>query len=253
MAGRPNFKCVTFYDRKFVGVQMRPSSIELRNPVAAGFTVLETSKLHMYKFHYNYALPILGGAHECQLLMTDTDSLVYLVKGEDVKNRLASAAPRYFDLSNFPTDHPLHSRVNQKIKGTFKIEHADKTIVEFIGIRAKMYSFRFLECKHLVKKAKGINRTAMNKLSFQNYKQALTQSRPEDQHYCRFKTITSKRHQLYTEEKRKKGLSCLDLKRWICDDGVRTWAYGDIRCGQSALPASSAPMNSSSEDEEDEI
>ena len=32
--------------------------------------------------------------------------------------------------------------------------------------------------------------------------------------------------QLYTVELFKKGLSCNDVKRWICSDGIETRSYG---------------------------
>jgi hypothetical protein len=167
--GKPNFKSITFYDKKFVGVQMRPATVMLDNPVAAGFTVLELSKLHMHRFHYGFALPRLGGVEKCQLQMTD--SLVYLVEDAQPK-AIFSANECYIDFSNFPTSHPMFSRTNQKVKGTFKVEHPDNAIIGFVGIRAKMYCFQFLssECQA---KAKGIPRSALKNICFEDYCQAL--------------------------------------------------------------------------------
>ena len=234
-ASKPTFKSVTFYDKSFVGVQMMPSNIVIDNPIAVGYTCLELSKLHMYKFHYNYALPELGGPKKCQLLMTDTDSLVYLVENLDAM-ALFSANKQYFDFSNFPQTHPLFSRTNKKVKGTFKIEYPDNRIVGFAGLRAKMYCFLHLSSESAAK-AKGIPRTVVKNLRFQDFTDVLfvdssTKKTPLP-HRCRFKTIRSKKHRLYTIEQEKKGLSCLDLKRWICQDGVHTLAYGDYRCNRS--------------------
>lgn len=232
-ASKPNFKSVTFYNSDFVGVQIKPESIELGNPVAVGFAVLELSKCHMYKFHYNHALPILGGPSRCQLLMTDTDSLAYEVEGgDDPKELLARVAPQYFDFSNFPPDHALYDAGNRKIKGTFKFEHAAQTISHFVGIRPKMYCFRFAGDDNSrqddVAKAKGIPRMALNKLRFEDYCKALVE--PGQTQTCHFQCIRSKKHQLYTLKAKKKSLSSLDTKRWLCDDGINTLAHGDFRC-----------------------
>ena len=50
-------------------VLMRQKSVYL------GFTVLELSKWLMYSFHYNF---------DVELLFTDTDSLTYEIKSDDV-------------------------------------------------------------------------------------------------------------------------------------------------------------------------
>ena len=39
-------------------------------------------------------------------------------------------------------------------------------------------------------------------------------------------SIRSYKQQLYTVELLKKGLSCNDVKRWICEDGIETRPYG---------------------------
>ena len=39
-------------------------------------------------------------------------------------------------------------------------------------------------------------------------------------------SIRSYEQQLYTVELLKKGLSCNDVKRWMCGDGIETRPYG---------------------------
>ena len=48
----------------------------------------------------------------------------------------------HFDFSDYPTTHPLHSAANAKVAGKFKDDKAT-LILEFVGIRAKMYSLQF--------------------------------------------------------------------------------------------------------------
>ena len=55
--------------------------LTLNKPIYVGFSILELSKLLMYKFHYDYVLKTFNGA---KLLFTDTDSLVYEIYGKDV-------------------------------------------------------------------------------------------------------------------------------------------------------------------------
>lgn len=44
--------------------------------------------------------------------------------------------------------------------------------------------------------------------------------------YIKQKTITSRSHELFTQEQEKIGLSALDIKRIILPDGINTVPYG---------------------------
>ena len=77
----------------FVGVERRHNSVVLDKPIYTGFTVLELSKLHMYNFHYKVMMAKYG-PEKAKLLFTDTDSLTYQIKTDDlyIANWLPSAS-----------------------------------------------------------------------------------------------------------------------------------------------------------------
>ena len=78
----------------------------------------------MYEFHYKY----IKSKYRAHLLFTDTVSLVYEIKTEDVYEDF------YKDKNLFHfSDYPL---VIGKMKYGFK----GKIISEFIGLKSKMYS-----------------------------------------------------------------------------------------------------------------
>ena len=63
------------FDDEICAVEMRKINPLINKPTYAGFTILELSKLQMYKFHYDVIKKNFG--NKAELLMTDTDSLVY--------------------------------------------------------------------------------------------------------------------------------------------------------------------------------
>ena len=64
-----------------VAVQCSKKVLTLNKPIYIGFCILELSKLLMYQYHYDYVLKTFN---DVKLLFTDTDSLVYEIRGGNV-------------------------------------------------------------------------------------------------------------------------------------------------------------------------
>ena len=94
-------------------VQCKVQTSTLNRPIYVGFTVLELSKLHMYNFHYNHMKAKYPYANQLKLLFTDTDSLAYDVKTDDIYEDMA--VDDKYDFSEYPTMHPLYSTLNKGI------------------------------------------------------------------------------------------------------------------------------------------
>ena len=118
-------------------------------------------------------------------------------------------------LSNFHPNSPYHSDQNKKRIGTFKKEHPNDSIIEFVGLRAKMYSLKFLSNKD-EKKAKGIKRSVMKRCSHKNFAETLF-NRDKDKTISYY-SIRSKKHKLYTKKEQKKFLSAFDDKRYFLNE-----------------------------------
>ena len=103
-------------------VQCKVHTLTLNRPISFGFTVLELSKLHMYKFHYQHMKVKYPCADQLRLLFTDTDSLAYAVKTNSVYEDMAADASEGYDFSEYLYDHPLYDASNRKALGYFKDE-----------------------------------------------------------------------------------------------------------------------------------
>ena len=77
---RPTHITHKIFDKNYAAIHKIKSVLTLSKPIYVGFTVLELSKWLMYDFHCNFIKKLFDAA----LLFTDTDSLTYEIKSEDV-------------------------------------------------------------------------------------------------------------------------------------------------------------------------
>ena len=133
----PAFARASIFDDDLAAIQVHKSRLVLNRPVYVGMTILNISKHLMYVFYYNKLKTHYG--ESCQLLYTDTDSLLLEIQTEDVYKDMAQNQTLY-DTSDYPQDHPLYSSANKKVLGKLKDECAGRAIAEFVGLRQKMYS-----------------------------------------------------------------------------------------------------------------
>ena len=87
--------------------------VKLNQPLYAGFSILELSKVLMFSHYYDYLMPKYG-PDKCRLLYTDTDSYILEIETNDMHADMLTDSNEY-DTSNFPPDHPLYSKKNCKV------------------------------------------------------------------------------------------------------------------------------------------
>lgn len=201
----------------FTVFKMKKSNLVLDKPIFIGFSVLELSKLHMYKLYYENFKRYYG--QNCELLYCDTDSLYINIQTHDLYKDLKTHFSTILDLSNFPVGHPLHNTEREGVLGLLKFESV-YPVKAFIGLRAKMYCLLSEEgCKKI---AKGVRAPSVRELTFDNYKNILFRetSMRQVQH-----AIRARKHQLCTVDENKITLSCLYDKKYMLDN-IRNQSYG---------------------------
>ena len=220
---KPNYQHHTIFCENLTAVHMKKVSLKFNKPVYLGMSILDLSKTLMYDFHYNYIKPKYG--ENAKLLFTDTDSLAYEIETKDFYRDISSDVKEKFDTSNYPKDHPsgILTGVNKKVIGMFKDEAAGKQITEFVGLRAKLYSYR-VEEGYEEKKCKGVKKAVIKRtITFDDYKDCLFNNKPAMR---KMNVIRSHLHTMYTETVNKIALSPFDDKRLIREDNIHTFAYG---------------------------
>ena len=149
----PSYDRFTLFSHDMAGVHMHKRRLVLNNPVYTGMTILENSKILMYDFYYNHLKARYGP--RCELIYTDTDSLLLQIQTEDVYADM-KATSWHYDTSNYPQDHPLYDATNKKALGKMKDECGGEPIEEVVALRPKMYSIK--KASSSIKKAKGVKK-----------------------------------------------------------------------------------------------
>jgi hypothetical protein len=235
-----------------VAVEKRKERVRLDRPIIIGMTILELSKLHMYNFYYTMVKPTFGD--DARLCYTDTDSTVVKVEAdyyEHIFAKLREMRDRYdcFDLSEMKEGHPLISDLsreekmkNAKVLGKFKDEMQGINILEFVAVRAKMYSIR-KEMGEEIGKRKGVPKSVP--LHHADYIAVLTGGKAKK------KTITSISHdpknlQLITCKQQKLVLSACDDKSYYLNH------LSCLRYGHRDIPLLEEEMNEITDQEANE-
>lgn len=221
---KPNFKRAIPIDEDLVAVVLSKETICLNRPVYVGQAVLDLSKLRMYRLHYedmeryrqlypNSSIKILAG---------DTDSFFLEVRNVDLNTQLLPKMLQdgLLDTSNFPPNHPLHSRQHENKIGLVKDESAGiEDYVEWLFLRPKCYSLLSSDSS-ATHKAKGITRaTKFTHDQYRNVFNSYDPNGPDSPECVRVeqRNIVSSVHQLYTVSYNKRALSIMDDKREWCE------------------------------------
>ena len=193
------------FSKNCVAIHEIKPVLTLNKPIYVGFSILDLSKLLMYEFHYKY----IKSKFDAKLLFTDTESLVYEIKAEDVYEDFYEDK-NLFDFSDNPFDLKFFDPANKNVIGKMKDEFKGKIISEFVGLKSKMYSLISIDNKK-VTKAKGVNK----KMRHKEFVDVLFNKKVIRHN---MKRMQSKFHGTGTYDVCKISLSCFDDKRYVLDE-----------------------------------
>ena len=91
---------------------MKKTKVKMNKPTYLGLSLLETSKILMYEFWYDYMKPKYGD--NVKLCYVDTGSFIKHIKTEDFHKDILDDVEKRFDTSNYEVDRPLPTGKNKK-------------------------------------------------------------------------------------------------------------------------------------------
>lgn len=225
---------------------------KMNKPFFIGFAILDLSKYIIYDFYYNKLKKVFNNV---TLLGQDTDSLIVKITDNNTITKMLDMY-KSFDFSELDPSSFFYKKLvdyyntkvnkkqfntlesfvnfNKKVAGPiFKDEHNGYRITEFVGLRPKLYCI--LDERNVIHNAaKGVPRNVFdsknNRIVVKNvktYESVLFPKTKEDASLTgEFCIIEYKDFRLTTRTQNKVLFTCLDNKRYVCDDGIHTKAFG---------------------------
>ena len=223
---KPNFKDGYPFSKELLAVEMGRTGITINKPMYLGQTILDLSKMLMYKFHYDYMKPRYGS--KVNLCYMDSDSFVYEIEKEDFYRDIAKDVEKRFDKSGYSRDvnRPLPIGKNKKLIGLMKDNLGGKIMTEFVTLRAKMYVYRKIDKEVEEKHCKGTKKRLVSEgLTFDHCKACLFDGKT----ICKEQMLSEiKKHEVYKANKYNIALNRDDDKRLVQVDGITILARGHV-------------------------
>ncbi|XP_024887727.1 uncharacterized protein LOC112464775 [Temnothorax curvispinosus] len=224
LIAKPNFHSRSVFSENLVAIELRRLEVQLNKPIYVGMSILDISKTRLYEFHYDYMVPLYRD--RCRIAYTDTDSLIYSLECEDVYERMKRDVHR-FDTSDY-AENNAHGmpRVNKKVPGLMKDENNGAIMTEFVGLRAKMYTYKVLG-RDDTRRIKGVKRNVVAKrITFEDYVECLRNARELK---TRQSCIRSTLHEVNTVSEQKLALSPHGDKQYVTSNGEETLPWGHYK------------------------
>ncbi|XP_018392252.1 PREDICTED: uncharacterized protein LOC108771444 [Cyphomyrmex costatus] len=217
MIAKPNFCSRSIFSENLVAVELRKLEVTLNKPI---YVVCTRNEIH-------HVMPLYDD--RCTILYTDTDSLIYFLKCDNVYEDIKCNITK-FDTSDYSEDNVYDIPcLNNKIPGLMRDENNGRVMTEFIGLRAKMYALRVVGSND-VKKIKDVKESVVAKtIAFDYYVKCLHDAYEQSRRQSR---IQSSLHEMYTVLETKLALSPYDNKRYVLPDSIATLPWGHYKIPQ---------------------
>ena len=106
---KPNVGSQKLFDKNFIAAHQIKSVLTLNKAIYVGLSILELSKLSMYKLHYDYVC----NKYDAKLLFTDNDSLIREINSKDVYEQCFKDRG-LINFSGYPIDSKYYDSTNKK-------------------------------------------------------------------------------------------------------------------------------------------
>ncbi|XP_042150101.1 uncharacterized protein LOC121838100 [Ixodes scapularis] len=175
MLQKPNLTQFRALSSQVVIFQFAPKVIKLKQPLYAGFSILEISKIVMYDFFYNQLRRAIPSA---RALYCDTDSFFLHLQGSDVDDELLQLRDACLDTSGYPESHKLFSTENKMKLGVLKKRISDYSLGGFLLLETKAIQLQNKQ-QHVLRKSQGSKQIRVSQVDVRT-----VQARSRDENFA---------------------------------------------------------------------
>lgn len=230
--GSPRCNSFRIINPNLVAIFLSRKCVTLDKNYLVGFSILELSKLALFRTYYRVIQPALG-VNNVSVVMSDTDSIIMHCKDRSKKDVLQQI--RYImDFSNLERTHEYFSEKRKQIPGFMKDENPKDDIVEFVAPKSKCYILRLKNLKDkkqdYLRRCKGISRSRANKLLISTYRDCVHNKKKIK---VLMTTIQNRNTVLHTTTINKICMSSFDDKRYLFPCGIHSVPYGSVQISMS--------------------
>ena len=124
------------FDNNLVAIWKNKVSLKLNKHAYIGMSILELSKVLIYEINYDYIKNKYD--NKSKLLFTDTGSLMYEIKTEDIYEHFSSNK-EMLDFSNYWTKSKYYNGSNKLVIGKIKYKTLGVAVEEFVRLKPKIH------------------------------------------------------------------------------------------------------------------
>ena len=135
MDSEPNYHTINLISEDLSIIEMKKTKVKMNKPIYLGLSILEISKILMYKLLHDYMKLKYG--NDVKLCYMDTNSLIMNINTNDFYEDITNDVEKRFDTSNYEINRPLPMGKNKKVIGLMKDELGGKIITKFVTLRPK--------------------------------------------------------------------------------------------------------------------
>ena len=115
LISEPNYHTTKRFSENLLAIEMKKTKVKMNKPVYLGMSILDISKMLMYKFWYDYIKPKYED--RAKLCYTDTDSFIIHIITEDFFEGISGNVKKWFDTSapiGMNKEYMVFSKMNQE-------------------------------------------------------------------------------------------------------------------------------------------
>ena len=115
LVSEPNYHTTKRFSENLMAIEMKKTNVKMNKPIYLDMSILDISKMLMYKFWYDYINPKYGDREK--LCYTDTDSFFIHIITENFFEDIAGDFKKWFDTSSHDEDdkRPLPIGMDKRV------------------------------------------------------------------------------------------------------------------------------------------